>query len=142
MSISAPSSPDDFFGPNPSAIELRAGDRWEAIEELVNHLVAIHKIEPGFRESILAAVKQRESACSTGIGFGIALPHCSTESVTDVVYAIGFSRSGIQFNALDAKPVDLVLLFLVPAGQFQKHINTLANIAKLLHRDDFRDGFK
>jgi serine/threonine protein kinase len=44
------------------------------------------------------------------------------------------------FDALDAKSVNLVLLFLVPAGQFQKHVNTLADIAKLLHRQDFRDG--
>jgi mannitol/fructose-specific phosphotransferase system IIA component (Ntr-type) len=87
-------------------------------------------------------VNRRELAQTTGIGFGIAVPHCSNESVTDVVYAIGFSRKGIEFNALDGKLVDLVLLFLVPSGQFQKHLHTLANIAKLLHRDDFRDGFK
>ena len=46
----------------------------------------------------------------------------------------------IQFGALDGKPVKLVMLFLVPQGQFQKYPHTLANLAKLLHKKDFRDG--
>jgi mannitol/fructose-specific phosphotransferase system IIA component (Ntr-type) len=77
---------------------------------------------------------------STGIGFGIGIPHASTELVPEVVAVVGRSQKGIQFDALDGKPVHLVLLFVVPSGQFQKHVNTLANIAKLLHRQDFRDG--
>jgi mannitol/fructose-specific phosphotransferase system IIA component (Ntr-type) len=46
-----------------------------------------------------------------------------------VVGAIGRSRKGIQFDALDGKPVNLVMLFLMPQGQFQKHLHTLANLA-------------
>jgi len=131
---------DDLLGPQPNIIELRAEKRWEAIEELISHLVATHKIATEQRDAIARSVRQRESAMSTGIGFGIGLPHAATELISEVVGAVGRSRRGIQFDALDGKLVHLVLLFLVPAGQFQKHVNTLANIAKLLHRDDFRDG--
>jgi len=46
---------------------------------------------------------------------------------------------GIDFDALDSQPVTLVVLFLVPQGQFQKHLHTLANIAKLLHIQKFRE---
>jgi mannitol/fructose-specific phosphotransferase system IIA component (Ntr-type) len=77
---------------------------------------------------------------STGIGFGIAIPHASTACVAELVAVVGRSRKGIQFAALDSKPVHLVFFFLAPAGQFQKHGHALANIAKLLHRQDFRDG--
>ncbi|HEX3624274.1 MAG TPA: PTS sugar transporter subunit IIA [Verrucomicrobiae bacterium] len=69
----------------------------------------------------------------------IAIPHASTHLVSEVVGLIGRSRQGIQFDALDKKPVKLVALFLVPEGQFQKHTATLVNIAKLLHRGDFRN---
>ena len=131
---------DDFLGPKPTAIDLRAKDRWEAIDELVAHLVAASKIKPDHRDAILTSVKQRERAMSTGVGFGVGIPHSSSDLVSDVVAAIGRSQHGIQFNALDGKSVKLVVLFLVPTGQFQKHVNTLANIAKLLHREDFRDG--
>ena len=86
-----------------------------------------------------AAIKKRESAMSTGIGFGIGLPHASTDAISEVVGTIGRSSEGIQFEAVDGQPVNLVLLFLVPQGQFQKYLHTLANIAKLLNRAEFRD---
>ncbi len=131
---------DDLLGPQPSIIELRAENRWDAIEELIGHLVATHKIATEQRDAIARSVRQRESAMSTGVGFSIGLPHAVTELISEVAGAVGRSRRGIQFDALDGKPVHLVLLFLVPTGQFQKHVDTLAKIAKLLHRDDFRDG--
>lgn len=130
---------DDFLGPNPVIIELRAENRWEAIDELIGALAARNRIKAEDRDAIAASVRVRESSMSTGIGLGIGLPHASTDLVSDVVAAIGVSRKGLQFDALDGKPVDLVLLFLVPRGQFQKHVHTLSNIAKLLHSSNFRD---
>jgi mannitol/fructose-specific phosphotransferase system IIA component (Ntr-type) len=55
---------------------------------------------------------------------------------------LGRSTRGVNFDALDNQPVKLVMLFLVPQGQFQKHLHTLANIAKLLHKADFRDALE
>ena len=52
----------------------------------------------------------------------------------------GRSSKGVNFDALDSQPVSLVMLFLVPQGQFQKHLHTLANIAKLLHKAEFRQA--
>lgn len=131
---------DDLFGPRPAVVDLRAENRWEAIDELVGHLVAGNKIKPEHKDSILTAVTQRERAMSTGVGFGIGIPHASSNLVSEVVAVIGRSQKGIPFDALDGNPVKLVVLFLVPTGEFQKHVNTLANLAKLLHREDFRDG--
>ncbi len=118
--------------------DLRAGNRWEAIDELIDNLVATGKLQPGDREAVTAAVKKRETSMSTGIGFGIGIPHASTDLIYEVVGALGRSKTGVNFDALDNQPVKLVLLFLVPQGQFQKHLHTLANIAKLLHKADFR----
>jgi len=131
---------NEFFGPKPIVIDLRAENRWEAIDELINHLVAIHKIKAEHRGAIVESIRKRESSMSTGIGFGIGLPHASTNLISAVVAAVGRSRKGIQFDALDGKLVNLVILFLVPEGEFQKHLHTLAEMAKLIHRDDFRDG--
>jgi arginyl-tRNA synthetase len=123
-------------------VELQTNDRWQVIEELVNHLVAAGKISSANREAIIAAVKKRESSATTGIGFGIGIPHASTDFVSDVVCVIGRSKNGINFDALDKQPVKLVMLFLVPQGQFQKHLHTLANIAKLLHKAEFRKSLE
>ena len=77
---------------------------------------------------------------STGIGYGIGIPHATTTFVSEVVAIVGRSRKGVQFGALDGKPVHLVFLFLVPSDQFQKHLNVLAKVARLLPRQEFRDG--
>ena len=122
--------------------ELQASNRWEAIDELINHLVSVAKIKPEHREAIVAVVKKRETSMSTGIGFGIGIPHASTDLIGEVVRALGRSRTGVNFDALDNQPVKLVMLFLVPQGQFQKHLHTLANIAKLLHNKEFRQALE
>ena len=132
--------PDDFFGPGVDIVDLQAQDRWQAIEELMSHLVTARKIQSQDRDSVAESIRKRESSMSTGIGFGIGIPHASTTLVSEVVAVVGRSRQGVQFDALDSKPVHLVFLFLVPAGEFQKNVHVLANVAKMLHRQDFRDG--
>ena len=118
--------------------ELRATNRWEAIDELIALLVQTGKIRAESREAIAAVVKKRETSMSTGIGYGIGIPHASTDLIFEVTAALGRSTAGLNFDALDNQKVNLVVLFLVPQGQFQKHLHTLADIAKLLHRQDFR----
>ena len=122
--------------------DLHATNRWEAIDELIGNLVANGKIKPEHREAVTAVVRKRETSMSTGIGFGIGIPHASTDLIAEVVGALGRSRKGCNFDALDNQPVNLVMLFLVPQGQFQKHLHTLANIAKLLHKAEFRQALE
>ncbi|MGH8024465.1 MAG: PTS sugar transporter subunit IIA [Limisphaerales bacterium] len=85
----------DFLSPEPVVVDLRAEDRWQAIEELISHLVANHKIALEHRDAILASVNWRESLMTTGIGFGIGIPHASTPLVSHLVAAVGRSRKGI-----------------------------------------------
>jgi mannitol/fructose-specific phosphotransferase system IIA component (Ntr-type) len=122
--------------------DLQAANRWEAIDELISNLVTTGKIKAENRDAITAVVRKRENSMSTGIGFGIGIPHASTDLIAEVVGALGRSKKGINFDALDNQPVTLVMLFLVPQGQFQKHLHTLANIAKLLHKADFRQALE
>ena len=60
--------------------EMKATERWPAIVELIDLLVSLGKIKSPDRDSILASLKQREETMSTGIGFGIAIPHCFVRS--------------------------------------------------------------
>src|SRR3989440_3465559 len=113
--------------------EMKATERWAAIVELIDLLVSLGKIKPADRDPILAALKQREETMSTGIGFGIAIPHCSSDRLDEVVAAFGRSTKGIEFDALDNAPVKFVVLFIVPKNQFQTHLRTLASIAKFLN---------
>jgi len=126
----------DILGPDNIIPELRATNRWEAIDELIGNLVATGKVKPENREAVTAAVRKREESMSTGIGGGIGIPHASTGLITEVIGALGRSRKGIDFDALDDQQVTQVLLLLIPKGQFQKHVNTLAEIVKHMHKAD------
>ena len=117
-------------------VDLQGADRWAVIDELLNHLVVAGQIAPDKRDMIASAVRKREMSMSTGLGFGIAIPHASTDLVSEVVEIVGRSKNGVDFAAIDGKPVHKVCLFLVPQGQFQKHLHLLANIAKGLHKGE------
>lgn len=132
----------DILGPDQILSDMHASTRWEAIDELIEVLVKCAKISPEHRDAITAVVKKRETSMSTGIGFGIGIPHASTDLIYEVVGAFGRSKKGVNFDALDNQPVSLVMLFLVPQGQFQKHLHTLAKIAKLLHKKEFRQALE
>lgn len=132
----------DILGPTNILPNMQAADRWQAIDELIANLVSTGKIKPEHKDAVTAVVRKRETQMSTGIGFGIGIPHASTDLITEVVGALGRSKQGMAFEALDNQPVKITVLFLVPQGQFQKHLHTLAHIAKLLHKADFRSALE
>ena len=119
--------------------EMKAAERWTAIVELVDLLVSLKQVKPDDRDVVLAALRQREETMSTGIGFGIAIPHASSDRVEKVVAAFGRSHSGIEFDSLDNAPVNFIVLFVVPKDQFQTHLRTLAAIANFLNDRSVRD---
>ncbi len=119
--------------------EMQATERYAAIAELVNLLVTHGQIAEPDRDAVLTALRAREETMSTGIGFGIAIPHASSDRVTKVVAAFGRSSNGIEFEALDNSMVKFVVLFVVPKDQFQTHLRTLAAIAKFLNDRNVRD---
>ena len=119
--------------------EMKASERWSAIVELVDLLVSLQHVAAEDRDQVLAALRQREETMSTGIGFGIAIPHASSDRVGKVVAAFGRSGTGIEFDSLDNAPVSFIVLFVVPKDQFQTHLRTLAAIAKFLNDRTVRD---
>ena len=122
--------------------EMKAGERWAAIDELVEQLVEHGKVRKDDREQVWESIKQREQTMSTGIGFGIAIPHASSDKVGEVVAAFGRSSTGIEFDSLDGQPVYFIVLFVVPKDQFQTHLRTLAAIAKFLNDKTVRDELR
>ncbi len=130
----------DILSPAQIIPEMRAADRWQVIDELITQLVVAGRLRPEHLPDIVAAVRKREQSMSTGIGFGVGIPHAVSDLVPEVVGVLGRSTAGIEFCAVDNQPVKLVILFLVPQGQFQKHLHTLSNIAKNLSNAEFRSA--
>jgi fructose-specific phosphotransferase system IIA component len=119
---------------------MLAAERWQAIEEIVSFLIQGGYIQEKDKQDVLSSLYQREETMSTGIGFGVAIPHASSNAVQELTVAFGRSQSGIEFESLDDKPVHFIVLFLVPEHQFQTHLKTLSAIAKFFNDRFMRDA--
>ena len=82
----------DILGKEQIIPDLRATNRWEAIDELIKNLVTVGKVQADQQEAISAVVKKRESQMSTGIGYGIGIPHAQSQLIGEVIGA--FSPAG------------------------------------------------
>ena len=103
--------PPDFILP-----ELQATERYPAIRELLQFLIKNTAIPSSAEDTIFSAFCEREKAMSTGIGFGLAFPHIASELVQQQIVVLGRSSAGINFFALDGKPVKEVYLMIFPAS--------------------------
>lgn len=130
----------DFLKPENVIADLDVPDRWQAIDRLVTNLVETGRVKPEHRDAIFKAIEKRELSLSTGIGLGVGIPHASSDLIDEVVGVFARSPQGIDFQSLDNQPVNVVTLFLVPQGQFQQHLPTLASIAKVLKNNEFRES--
>jgi mannitol/fructose-specific phosphotransferase system IIA component (Ntr-type) len=121
--------------PVPAAIELhlKARNREQVLEELVALLAAGGRIQrPG---ALLRALVEREALGSTGIGHGVAVPHCRSAEVAEAVLVLGRTEDGIAFDAIDGQPARLFFLLVAPESQPAEQGQLLARIARLV-RDE------
>lgn len=128
--------------PEQIVADLQATDRWATIAELMAVFVRTGRITEGDAEAVTAAVRKREESMSTGIGNGIGIPHAPSEHVSRVQALIAIAHHDVDFAALDGEPVRIVVLFVVPQNEFQEHLNTLANIARVLNDEETRRKFR
>ena len=128
----------ELLSPCQILLDLKADERWLSIVELVDLLVARGKLAAELREEVLAALKAREELVSTGVGYGVAIPHAFSEKLDRVVAVFGRSRKGIDFESLDGGLVKFVILFLVPQRNYGMHLHTLSAIAKLFTNSEVR----
>jgi mannitol/fructose-specific phosphotransferase system IIA component (Ntr-type) len=128
----------DLLTPGCVIAEMQSDEQFPAIAELVDRLVSSGSLPVAKQAEALAALTAREEQRSTGIGGGIAIPHCFLTDLESVVAIFGRSTGGIDFCALDRAPVHFVVLFIVPESQHTLHLKTLAAIAKILNSAETR----
>ena len=126
----------EAFPPELIKIGLEAEDKEEVFEELVDLFCQVKK--DAAREEILEALREREAKMSTGIHTGIALPHGKTQSSLEGVHGIlGVSKKGIDYDALDGRPVYLVFMLLTPVMDSEGHLRLFKRLAVLFDNPQF-----
>lgn len=120
---------DEIFALEASTVDLKANDRFSAISELIDNLYNLRVIS--IKDEIKNKVINRERELSTAIGYQIAVPHARIEGLKKSVVCVGISRSGIDFNSPDGKPIKLIFLILTPYHEPSSQLNILSKISKL-----------
>ncbi|MHC4944051.1 MAG: PTS sugar transporter subunit IIA [Planctomycetota bacterium] len=116
-------------------LDIKDTNKWDLISKLTDILVETKQISAEVREPIHQALVTREKSMSTGMENGIAIPHCCVDLISETVVSLGISREGIDFDSIDNKPTHLIILLVTPKNKTKMHIETLAEIAKLLNHE-------
>ncbi len=104
-------------------------------EELLKQMVALLSTakEVHNKDELLTQIFHREELMSTGIGLGIGVPHTRIDSIDDLVIAFGVCRNAVtDYQSLDNKPVELVVMIAANTSQHSKHISALSSITRVL----------
>jgi PTS system nitrogen regulatory IIA component len=125
----------DMIKPGYVIEELQAKTKRDVLTELSS--VFLQDIDAD-AEEMVSILLEREKLGSTGIGDGIAIPHGKMGSLKDLVVAFGRSTKGIDFNAMDGKPVHLFFLLMAPENSAGLHLKALAKISRMLKDPAFR----
>lgn len=127
----------DILTPDCIKVPLAATTKKAAIEELIDLLAANNKISNP--DALKEAVWTREVTRTTGIGHALAIPHGKCEGIPKLAMAIGKPAQPIDFNAIDNKPVKLIVLLASPLDRTSDHIQALARISRLMTVEEFRN---
>lgn len=121
-------------------IPLFGSSRDEVIKELIDVLSGKEIFND--KDEIFRAVMERERIMTTGVGNGIAIPHCKHSGCNDFSLAMGIAQTDIDFISVDRNPVQIVFLLVGPMNAAGMHIKILSRITRILSKEEVRTKLK
>ena len=125
-----------ILSPERIRVPLTATDKIGVITQLIDLLDCTGSLTD--RNAALEAVLKREAERTTGIGYGLAIPHGKSDGCARLVIAAGKPAEPVDFQSLDGRPVTFVVLLVSPPDQSGPHIQALAKISRLMNIEEFR----
>ncbi len=132
-----------LFKAKPCSIGIKAVDQAGVFSEIVTNLAKAGALDEGFTEAANKALVDRELLASTGLGRNVAIPHVKIKGLDQPVLSISIHKTGVEWNALDGEPVQILFTVLRPETATElydpeKHLEMMKWIAKLAQDGDFR----
>jgi|KBSSwiStaDraftv2_1062776.scaffolds.fasta_scaffold17693_7 PTS system nitrogen regulatory IIA component len=131
---------DTILTPERTLCRANASDKQQVLESCARFLS--ESVPALDADALLQSLLARERLGSTGLGNGIAIPHCRLKNIDHVVGALITLAKPVEFEAVDDKLVDIIFVLIAPAAAMQQHLNALAALAELFNRSEFRDQLR
>jgi len=128
----------DILKPVFIKLPLNSSTKPDSIKELLASINRNDIIRD--QEKVLNAVFEREKIMSTGVGNGVAIPHCKHSDCKEFAVALGISKEGVDFDAIDKKPANIIFLLIGPEDQPGIHIRLLSRISRIISKDEVRQN--
>jgi PTS system nitrogen regulatory IIA component len=132
----------DVLTPAMTQCDLPGGSKKRVLENLSNFITAQLGGDTDQTDILFHSLVARERLGSTGIGEGIAIPHCRAPGVKRIHGCLIKLLEPVDFDALDDEPVDLIFALVVPDEKNDEHLATLARVAALLQNDSSRQSLR
>jgi nitrogen PTS system EIIA component len=130
---------DDLIAPDAILARLSAPTRKQALQAMADALAKAAGINA---RAIFDAVLLRERLSGTGLGEGVAVPHASVPGITHPIGAFARLETPIDFDALDARPADLVFMLVSSPDKGADHLKALARVSRFFRRADMRERLR
>ena len=123
----------DFLSPSDIMIDVRASDKTHLLQQLSAQAANALDLDS---DDVSEQITKREELGSTGVGNGVGLPHARLPGLKAPFGLLARLRHGIDFEAIDGQPVDVVFLLLLPETGAGAQLNALASVARALRDPD------
>jgi fructose-specific phosphotransferase system IIA component len=117
-------------------IDLQLTDKLEAIGSMARFVCSVNGLDGA--EEVANRILEREEMMSTGIGYGIAIPHARLQGIDRLYMAVARSAAGIEFNSLDGLPVNLIFIMISPANTSTEHTEVLSALSRIMSYEEVR----
>jgi len=121
-------------------LNINANSKFDAFDALAESLKETGIVTN--KELFIKDVLKREDECSTGIGFGIAIPHAKSKYVTEASIAVGKITGNILYESIDDEPIYLMFMIAVPMQNNSEHLKILSMLSRKFMDEDFRNTLK
>jgi fructose-specific phosphotransferase system IIA component len=118
-------------------LDLPGNSKQEVIESLLDILMKTGKVKD--KAAALNALLDREKKMSTGIQFGVAIPHAKTDAVDELLACVAIKKEGVSFEALDGLESKIFIMTLSPEKRTGPHVQFLAEMSKVLQNEVLRE---
>jgi len=124
-----------YLRPAGVILEMKSSEKKAVIEDLLDAVVATGGLPVEKRTAVLAALLEREELTSTGLGYGLAVPHVKTNDVDRIQIVFGRSVKGVEFASLDGNPAQFFFLVLAPTHEIEPYLRVLSAISFLMKEE-------